>query len=385
MTEKFLRRCAGTVRFAVIGRGAERLWNETGAIPVWDISSESGEVYATVSAGQYRALAHKAHEMGLRLSVRAKKGLPFRWKRLCCRPGVAVGLVLFLLIQWSWSARIWSIEIVGAGSAEAAVAQAVYEYGVRTGMRSDLLCEKDTVLHLLRSVPTLSWASVNRLGSTLTVEVRLRRVTEVTPETPCNLVARCGGEIVRTQALDGFPVVRAGDTVQAGDLLVEGLRVSETGTVLHHAHGAVFARTVRTFTVTQPLTYSTREAGQTVTRKQLALFGLMIPLNLRRTPTGAYERTFTETPWVIGGQKLPVSVYTETWTEQRDVQHTCSAGEAEWLARAEIERQMTAALAGTEIVSVQEEAVCRAGVLTLMRTVLCIEDIAEPRVIETAE
>lgn len=383
MLVAMVRRLFGYVRFRMIGRGREAFLNAAAArgIPLWAIRKKGPDCGANAYARDYRTLARLARENGIRLRTERKYGLPFCRTALKRRPGIAAGLAVFLLLQMFLASRVWQIRIVGNDQVPTEkIVQAAAEQGIRTGMIGASLDIQDAQLNFLRQLPELSWVAVNRLGSRVTIEVRERQLQpEIIPaDEPCNIKARLGGVIVRAEAEDGFAVVREGDVVQAGDLLVEGMRTDSSGaTVLHHAHGRVLARTTHVYTVTQPLIYSERvDTGYGVTRRQLAVLGVALPLSWTAAPSdGLYRRSFSETPVMLGGFRLPVSVYTETWMEQRDEQRTCTEEEAQTLARAEAERQMQAELTGAEITAVTEQCVAHAGVVTVTLTASCVEDI----------
>lgn len=379
------------VRFQILGRGLEAFLTAAAAqeILLRAIAQVSpGTALATARARDYRALTRIARQHRVRLRVVRKSGWPFRAAALRRRPGIAAGLAAFLLVQAFWSAHVWEVRIVGNDRIDTAqIAQIAADSGVRTGMRTAALDEEDARLALLRGLPELAWAAVNRQGCRITIEVHERTAPpEIVPaDAPCNLTARQGGVIVRTEAERGFPVVQAGDAVQAGDLLVEGARTDGSGgTVLHHASGRVLARTTHVFTASQPLVYAVRaDTGEGFLRRQLVVLGAAIPMSWRSPPTdGLYRRTFAETPVMLGGLRLPIAVWTETWMAQRDEQRTCTAEEAEAMARTEAERQLAETLTAAEDVVVTAESAVRAGVATVMLTVTCVEDIAVAQPIE---
>ena len=381
----------GGVRFQVLGRGLAAFLTDAAAHGLLlrriVVLAPESKALATAYARDYRALARLARRNGVRLRLIRKRGLPFRMAALRRRPGIAVGLAVFVAAQLFWAAHVWEIRVVGNDRIESAqIMQLAAESGVRAGMRAATLDEEDARLFLLRGLPELAWAAVNRQGCRVTIAVHERTAPpEVVPaDQPCNLTARQGGVIVRTEAERGFPVVQAGDAVQAGDLLVAGMRTDGNGgTVLHHASGRVLARTTHVFTATQPMVYAVREdTGDGFLRRQLVVLGVAVPMSWRAPPIDElYRRTFTETPVMLGRIRLPVAIWTEVWMKQRDVQRTCGAAEAEAMARAEAERQLAEALPTAEDMTVTAQTAVRAGVATVTLTVTCVEDIATAQAI----
>lgn len=84
---------------------------------------------------------------------------------------------------------------------------------------------------VLLKLEDLSFIAINIKGSKAYVEVTeaTGKPEMVDTDTPCNLIATKAGVIVRTEITQGFGLVRAGDAVEAGDMLVSGMVFSDKG------------------------------------------------------------------------------------------------------------------------------------------------------------
>jgi similar to stage IV sporulation protein len=108
---------------------------------------------------------------------------------------------------------------------------------------------------LLRASPDISWVSVNLRGTVANVQVRERQVGQsaLSPE-DVNLVAACDGIISSVRLLTGEVVVKPGQEVRRGELLISGVRDSKAhGYSVVGARGEVMAQTEHTEIVRIPL------------------------------------------------------------------------------------------------------------------------------------
>lgn len=371
----------GYVCFRICGGAPEKFLNAAAAsVQLWHIYGTVQGITACCKAADYRFAAEIARECGARLQILRKAGLPFVELRLRRRPGAAVGVLLFFGLQVLLSGFVWQIEVTGADKMNPAdILRAAEHIGLYEGMPQHRVQVQAAQHALLRTVPELAWAAVNKTGCRLEISIR-ERVTrpEILPDQPCNLVARIGGVILRTQAEDGFAVVSAGDAVEPGDLLVEGLREDAyQGTVMHHAHGPVYAVTSHTFEAVQSMVYADEtDTGEIIVRRRCRIFGLELPLSLTEAPETGWYRQIRAEPVMLWGVRLPITLYTEEWNHRIALQRQCTEEEATALARAQITAQVQAQLPEAQILSIAEEVWTQGGTVRVVRTLTCVENIA---------
>ncbi|MBQ9082532.1 MAG: sporulation protein YqfD [Clostridia bacterium] len=387
---ELVRQLKGYVCFQVCGGAAEPFLNAAAAeVRLWHMYGTDGGMTACCTAAEYGKAQRIAREQGVRLQILRRRGLPFFWLRMRRRPGAAAGILLFFGLQILLSGYIWQIEIVGTEHIDPEqLRRAALEIGLYEGMPKSRVKLAAARHALLQDVPELAWVTVNEIGCRLEILVRERVIEpEILPEEPCNLVARISGVILRTQAEGGFAVVQPGDAVQAGDLLVEGLREdAHQGTVLHHARGPVYAVTTHTFEASQAMVYAdSRITGETVVRRRCRMFGLEIPLSLTAAPGDGWTRQIMDVPVTVRGVRLPITIRTEQWTRMEQVQRSCSEEEALQLARTQIAAQVQAQLPSVQILSVEESVQVQGGTVRVRRILTCVEDIAVQRPIEIAQ
>lgn len=302
----------GSVLVECEGGYPERFLNAAAnaKLPLWDIRVVGASLWCHAPAGAYRLLRPAARAAGVRMRVRGRYGLPFAMRRRHFRLGVPVGLLLFALLLGGLSSRVWVVTVTGNHTvSESEIRAVLHPLGVYEGADFNRVSLPDVQLTALQQLPQLSWLTVNQSGSIATVEVREHTAVDPLEETtPANLVAACDGVILRINTTTGQAMVKAGDAVSRGTLLISGVMESNVGPQLKRAAGSVLARTSHTLTVTVPLKDTVTRVERTLTRPTLSLFGWNIPLYAGGALEGNPETTTEHRPVCAGGVRLPLGL-----------------------------------------------------------------------------
>ena len=168
----------------------------------------------------------------------------------------------------------------------------------------------------------IGWAGVSLKGTKLTINLAKRDpLPKLVPMSePCNLVAAKDGVIKQVIALRGIDMVKPGDTVVKGQLLVSGSFVpkyNEEIEVKVHATGQVIASTwyeeERIIEMKEVERYRT---GKKFSNTTLEIFGLKIKL-LPKKPDYTLYDTISEskTISITDDLRLPINIYKETYYE----------------------------------------------------------------------
>ena len=285
MIIKILRYIIGFVIFKASGGFCERFINlcEDENIPLWNIENKNGEITASTTVGGYKRIRKASKNSGMKTKILKKTGLRFIITQNKMRSGLALGAIAFLLILITLSQFAWRIEIVGNVEIEDETILSVFEeYGVKTGAKISDLDLGEITENVLERVPDISWATVNKKGSVMCIEVReKRKIPELyDASVPTNVVASEDGLILSSDVLRGTEEVKIGSAVRKGDLLISGIVVHRDGTEeLLHADGYVRAKTQDNFNIsTQNLTVYSMNLQKK--RSEIFFFGVRIPLGL---------------------------------------------------------------------------------------------------------
>lgn len=338
-------------------------------------------------------------QAGIPVSRGTGGGLPFLARRLWGRAGLVVGLILGVLLLLGAQSVVWDIRISGneqVSDRSIEETLAACGFGVGTSLRgfeADKL-ENDVLMRDGR----LAWISVNRKGTVAYVEVREKvpRPDEGAKE-PCDIVAAHSGVIQRVELEAGNVRVAAGQTVDAGEVLVSGLYDSEQmGIRFTAAKARVFARTHRVLTVTIPLSYEQKvyaipgDGGEHTTKsgicqeKIVNFFGNHIKFSKKTGNPGAFCDTIESEKvyGLAGGVGFPISLRTVWYMPYTVTTATRTLQEAEELAYYELARRIAALPGGAELISKTITVHHGSDALTLTCTLTCIEDIGCVRPIE---
>ncbi|MGN1249154.1 MAG: sporulation protein YqfD [Candidatus Spyradocola sp.] len=235
-------RAVGWVRVRLAGAvGGRRLTELAGAMPLRRVEAVRGGLEMDVRAGDLNAMRHVLRGAGVRMRIVRRYGV-VRIRRAARRRGVLLlCAVAAVLVLGGLSQTVLRVDVVGARDAaqEARLMEVLAGCGVRPGVWAASVDRAGAASEVLRSCGGLTYAAVRRrgLGMELYV-VQAAAAPEVfDPGAPVDVVAVTGGLVTRVVVLSGEALVRPGDTVVPGQVLIRGTER------MPHARGAVTART----------------------------------------------------------------------------------------------------------------------------------------------
>lgn len=282
MLARLWRLARGQVRVRVTGASLPRFLNlcaEKGLMLRRMERKAWNEMYATLSVADFRALRQYMGRTGCRVHIVQRRGMPFWAARLRPRTALWGGLVLLVLLCWVLCAHIWSIEAhIDPALDEAEVMQQLEELGVHIGARISSLDTRSIRWTMLGMQPNMTFLSLNFRGNSLTIEAYGMTPPEekIDQNAIVKVVAAREGVIKSVKALEGQPMVQAGDAVQTGDTLISGLvaPTREDGNYhLTHARGEVEAYTVHQVTAARALETESKVYTGKVRRQYALVLG----------------------------------------------------------------------------------------------------------------
>lgn len=290
--------CQGYLVAMVKGARGEELLNRgiAAGIVFWDINKKApGTILFKIYAHQYARLRPFFFRTGTKGKILRKKGWPFLWKRAWRKKGWLLGMALFLSLLMTLSSFIWFIEVKGVEELDPTrIRSHLAVLGLVPGKpRREIARQRDWFIRELRiRLPEVVWITIRIKGVVAEVEVAEKTLPPPVDERPGNLVAAKDGLITDLLLVEGTPLVRVGDMVSRGDLLILGetTRVHLDGTVEKKrvkAAGDVRARVWYEIEVDEPLTVlePTLGDGQKVVYR-LRLGSRLLPLFARGKAEG---------------------------------------------------------------------------------------------------
>ncbi len=306
----------GYVTVLFSGEFCEKILNLTAKnrISLWDSRLTKKGIESSLLAKDFIKLRKIIRKSDIKVHILKKKGLPFKTAKYNKRAGLIAGAVIFVLFLKIMSDFIWIIDITGNENVEKSeILSACKEIGIKEGLHKSKIHTKTDRERLLLKLDSLAWASLNIEGSRLTVNVSESKKNEK-PLPFSNLKSSADGIIKKIDIVSGNCVVKTGDAVKKGDVLVSGVIEKLSGTHFVRSAGTIIAETKRSITIKGKYkTEKTLENGKHKSKSVLEIFTLKIPLFLgQENGKYTYEKK-TETLKFLG-QALPIRVYTKDFT-----------------------------------------------------------------------
>ena len=383
----------GWARIRAEGPFPERLVNllAQNAVLFWGVERVSEQaVELSVLRRDLRRAVRLAGQGGCEAQVLKRVGVPDFLARFRTRYAFLTGLALSLLTVCLLSNFVLTVEITGNEQvADAVILSQLRRQGFYPGVYGPKVDTRQLELDLLLTLEELSWVTVNLNGTRAQVVVREKILppTLLEEEAKGDICARAGGLVLRVDAVSGQALVKPGDTVGEGDVLISGTltmegpqysdippRYLDTG-----AAGRVWARTWRTLSASIPLhAEMKRYTGQERRRWSLTFFDRRVNFYANSSILWpCYDKISRITPLRLpGGAVLPISLQTETLTRWEPVRVRLDAQAAQELLEQRLERHLLEQL-GNEgsVTCIDWSARIRGDVLTVTGVAECEEQI----------
>ena len=198
-------------------------------IPLWNIQMEPQEnmVRFSIRASDYKKLQpvlRKLHHAG---KISEKKGFCFWWFHKKKQPYFFVGLLCYFFLIFFLSGFLWELQIRGGEKYTS-------EYLISVLKKEKLVCagsQKDSVdldglkRWVRNRFPDIGWVNATIKGSILhveLVEIETKQLAD-NDTAPVHIVAPKDGVIASVITRTGNPIVKKGDAVSKGAILVSGI------------------------------------------------------------------------------------------------------------------------------------------------------------------
>ncbi len=320
----------GYVSLIVEGRALERFINMavSRGVKFWDVTYLGKDrIILRVRLGAVGSLRHIARRTASRFRVREKVGLPFLMWRVRRRKALYGGALLFFVITCFLSSFVWTVEVNGAKRTDpAAIRETASAAGLKTGTPRWRVREKEIEQVIREQFPALAWVGVEVKGSKAQIKVVEKKLPVAIPGSPAHVVAGKAGLVKELLVLSGQPVVREGDTVSPGQILISGEVVpgegGECGVVpglprYTRARGIVRARVWYQGYGESPLLERGERTGKTTRSLAVAVGTRRLRVSgPARSPYPRFRTRITvKTPLHWRSFRAPVEIITTEYTE----------------------------------------------------------------------
>jgi similar to stage IV sporulation protein len=252
--ERLVSFLTGYVEVLVRGAQLEKLLNllTNSGLYLWDVKRlGNGVIQLKIRSYGFlriRRLIRRTHST---VRIYRKRGWPFIRRKLGRRKMFWIGAVAFMTLLFYLSSLVLFIKVDGfAGGERKLLLTNLSGLGLKPGItRQDLLAKKSLIeREVMMHTPGAVWLGITVQGVVAEVKVVKRKIAPA-PLGGCDIIAAHDGVISKLVVVRGVPVVKEGDTVARGDLLISGvewLKDSESENLVKYevsASGIVEAKT----------------------------------------------------------------------------------------------------------------------------------------------
>lgn len=229
MLKLIIRWIKGYLFVELCGNSPERFINlcRHHKIYIRKVSQNSGKHTFYMYAGDY----FKIHDIAFKTStyphILYRKGIPFLIRAVLSAKSLAPCFILFMAIICILSKIVWNIDISGElRHTDEEISRYLSEINVYEGMRVDKV-DGDEIERLIRNrYNDISWVSVELRGTNIYIKLLEANIMQNRRNNSgdySNITASSNGVVKSIITRAGTPMVRPGDKVKKGDILVSGI------------------------------------------------------------------------------------------------------------------------------------------------------------------
>ena len=282
------------------------------------------------------------------------------WKRVKYKIGLVSALIFSVILLILSSNVVWDIRVEGnLEMPDSAVAYRLAECGFTVGKFWWNIDRSEVETAVLDKAEELSWININRRGAVAYVTVKEKETTadgEVPNLGYANIVAAVDCVIEEITVKCGTAAVKVGDSVKAGDLLISGVAVTESGADLCHAEGRVVGRISDTVSVSVERGYEkTVSTEEEVRSVDLEIFGFSLNI-FKRYGKVAEDCVIIEDVKdfsLFGKCKLPIEISVSSAVKRKTVRQEYTDDELVRIATSRLNSATASRLASCDLVRIK--------------------------------
>ena len=223
-----LRLIFGYVRIEVEGYYIERFINicTNNKILIWNLKREKGvKLYLNIGINDFKKLGIIAKKTNCKVKILRKRGIPFLLNRYKKRKIFAIFLILILVGIIISSKYVWNVDILVKDNFKLEnIEEDIKSLGIERGIKKDTIDTSKVINELRLKRDDIAWVGIDIEGTTVKINiVKADSAPNVVDKSNyCNIVASKAGVIQKIIAQNGTAMVKEGDNVQKGDILIAG-------------------------------------------------------------------------------------------------------------------------------------------------------------------
>lgn len=238
----------------------------------------------------YEKIAEIARKISAKIYIMDSKGVMHEVNKYKNRFSLYVGAVVMAIALLFLSNLLCIVSVTGLERIpEDVILNQLENAGLEKGKFVKDIDVKSVKKKMLAQNDEISWIGITIKGAKAEVEIveKVLKPYIIPKDQPANIIASKDGVIESIVVRDGFPLVKKGDTVQKGQLLVSGINESNQGDImLVHSLADVRLKTWNYIKKTYPLVTQERiPLGEIKNYYSLNIFGKELNLFWGAKPT----------------------------------------------------------------------------------------------------
>jgi len=195
-------------------------------IYLWNSNREKSTILCTnISIEDFRKIKNVAKKTQCRIKINTKKGIPFLFHRYKKRKIFFILLILIVALMLVSSQFVWNIEVRGNEKISTEeIIEELNKSGLVTGKNKANINMNEVINNVRLDRADIAWIGIDVKGTNAIVEVveAEEKPNIVDYNDYCNIISEKEGIITKINVQNGTPMVKPGDIVRNGTILVGG-------------------------------------------------------------------------------------------------------------------------------------------------------------------
>ena len=341
----------GYVRVTIEGYYIERFINicTTSKILIWNLKRDKGvRLYLNIGINDFYRVVKIAKKLKCKVKINKKRGIPFIINKYRKRKAFLISLFIIIIIMYVSTGYVWNIEIQVEDNLKLEnIKEDIISAGLKTGMKKEEVNTEEIINQIRLKRNDISWIGIDLEGTNAIVKVvKAKEAPEIIDENDfCNIVATKSGTITQIIAQNGTALVKPGDEVEKGQVLIQGAMEGKyTGIRYVHSLGEVKA--IVQYTKTEKIPYKeekTVKTGNIEKKYQIKFNNFQINFYKTLSNFKIYDTIEEEKKLkIFSNFYLPISVTKITNEELEKISKEYTVEEATELGTKKLEQEIEA-------------------------------------------
>lgn len=339
----------GYLRISIEGYYIERFINicKKRNITIWNLKrNKNTMLFFNVRIKEFKEVCKIVKQLNCKLKIRSKKGLPFLMYKYKKRKTFAILLIIVVFIIGLSSMYVWNVDIIEENNQELPnIRQDIEEAGIKLGTLKSKINSKEIINKIRLKRNDVAWMGIEKKGTNVIVKlVKADQKPEIVDTNEyCNIVSDKTGVITKINAQNGTANVKVGDTINKGDILINGwMEGKYTGIRYVHAKGEIEAKVW--YTKNKKIPYiltQTRETGNQENKYSLKINNFEINFLKKYSKFEIYDTIEADSKFrIFSDFYLPISVVKTTFKEKENYTQKYTLEEAKTLGIKELQEEL---------------------------------------------